>query len=294
MTLLVIGESLIDVVEHADGTLVEHPGGSPFNVARGASRLGLTTELATQLAPDDRGDLLRHALEADGVAISAEPAPLPHTSTAHATLNASGAATYRFDITWDPGTLPDPAGFEAVHIGSLGAFLEPGATAVAELVLMADLLGIPVSLDPNIRLGVSADHDAWNAAFARVCGHAGIIKMSDEDAAVLGEDQAPASVAAQLSMEGALVVVTCGSEGAFISQNGRIVEVAAPSIEVADTIGAGDSYMAAMLAWFAMYHWPGLGELDDTELRDLGQYAAHAAAITVSRPGADPPHIQDL
>jgi len=294
MTLLVIGESLIDIVEQPDGTVVEHPGGSPFNVARGASRLGVATELATQLGPDDRGDILRQALDHDGVILSPGLHPLPSTSTARARLDETGAATYTFDLSWDPGALPDPGRYEAIHIGSLGAFLEPGASAVADLVLSADVLGIPVSLDPNIRTSVSADQDAWNAAFARVCGHARLIKLSDDDAAVLAEDIALATAAAELSFDGALVVVTRGAAGALMAQNGRALEIAAPSARVVDTIGAGDSYMAALLAWFAMYDWPDIDELDDTELRDLGEYAARAAAITVSRPGADPPYLDEL
>jgi len=294
MTLLVIGESLIDIVEQADGTVAEHPGGSPFNVARGASRLGVATELATQLGPDAHGDALRRALDDDGVVLSPGTHPLPSTSTARALLDGTGAATYTFDISWDPGQLPDPGRFEAIHIGSLGAFLEPGATAVADLVLSADVLGIPVSLDPNVRTSVSADDDAWNAAFARICAHARLIKLSDEDAAVLAEGVPLATVAAELSYDGALIVVTRGASGALMSQNGRTFEIPAPSTRVADTIGAGDSYMAALLAWFAMYDWPGIDELDDTELRDLGEYAARAAAITVSRPGADPPYLDEL
>ncbi len=294
MTLLVVGESLVDVIEHADGTRSEHPGGSPFNVARGASRLSVDTELATQLGTDEYGSLLRSCLHDDAVMLSPLTGDLTRTSVARATLDAAGNATYQFDVEWGPTSFPDPSLYEAIHIGSLGTFLEPGASAVADLALSADVLGVPVCFDVNVRTSICDDPDLWNRAFARVCGYARILRLSEDDAAVLFEDTDVLTVASELSMDGALVTITRGAAGSCIAQGGRIIEVPAAPTQVVDTIGAGDSYTAAVLAWFSIYNWPDPADLHDTELLDLATYASRAAAITVARPGADPPFIRDL
>ncbi|MBC7633759.1 carbohydrate kinase [Aeromicrobium sp.] len=294
MTVLVIGEALVDVVQR-DGVDPEpHAGGSPFNVAVGLARLDVPTQLATQLAPDAYGALLRERLDESGVMLSSlEPVP-DHTSSASATLAADGSASYVFDLTWNPEQLPDPGQFEAVHVGSLGTSLEPGARLVADLVVSADALGIPVSYDPNVRLAVEPDAAVWRRVFETIVPYASIVKLSDEDAAVLFPGEKPHDLARRLSSERGLVAVTVGGEGAVLSATGAAASIKAPAIEVVDTIGAGDSFMAAMLAWCAVYSWPSAAELDLTELTDLAAYAAMAAAITCSRPGADPPRSADL
>ena len=294
MTVLVIGEALVDVVNRPGGDPVSHAGGSPFNVAVGLSRLDIRTLLAAQIAPDAYGALLLQRLDESGVLLSnLEPVP-SRTSSASATLAADGSASYVFDLTWDPAQLPDPADFEAVHVGSLGTSLEPGASLVAGLVVSADALGIPVSYDPNVRLAVEPDATVWSRVFESIAPYASIIKMSDEDSAVLFPDEAPLDLARRLSAERGLVAITSGGEGAVVGAAGGAAFVKAPAIDVVDTIGAGDSFMAAMLAWCAAYFWPSADELDLTELTDLAAYAAMAAAITCSRPGADPPRSADL
>lgn len=293
MTVLVVGESLVDVV-HDGETVREHPGGSPFNVAIGAARLGLEVELASQIGPDRQGALLQQALRHDGVTLSTAVCVPENTSVARATRRDDGSADYEFDLAWDPQALPDPSAFEAIHIGSLGAFVEPGASLVADLALSADVLGVPLSFDPNVRTAWDADPAAWRRAFDRVAPHARLIKLSDEDAAVLFPAVGVTELAEHLAAHGALVAITQGGGGSLLAHRDRLVPIESPSVTVADTIGAGDSYMAAMLAWCATYDWPTPDELDVTELHDLGDYAARAAAITVSRPGADPPSIEEL
>lgn len=293
MTVLVVGEALIDVVHHLDGSVEEHAGGSPFNVAIGLARLGVSTELAAQFGPDEHGGLLIGALERSGVGRSLVDAS-ERTSTAIATMDAAGNATYEFDLTWAPAELPDPTRYEAIHVGSLGTFVEPGASRVAELVLSADALGVPVSFDPNVRPTIDPDGDAWVSAFRRVETHARIVKMSDADAELLFPGTDPEQVVRDLARAGHLAVVTRGGEGAVAAVGSSLVSVEPGPIEVVDTIGAGDSFMAAMLAWHATYDWPAPNELDEAELHDLLSYAAKAAAITCSRPGADPPWLEDL
>jgi fructokinase len=294
MTVLVIGEALVDVVERDGSEPEPHAGGSPFNVAVGLGRLDVPTLLAAQVGGDRFGDGLRWHLGDSDVTL-AELAPTPaRTSTARAVLAADGSASYVFDLTWDPAELPDPAGFDAIHVGSLGTVIEPGATLVADLVIGADVLGVPVSFDPNVRLAVEPDVGAWQRVFAAIAPHASIIKMSDEDAAVLFPGEAPSSVAQRLAADHGIVAITLGGEGCVVATAGALVSVPPADVRVVDTIGAGDSFMAAMLSWCATYDWPAAGELDATELTDLAMYASSAAAITCSRPGADPPRTRDL
>jgi fructokinase len=294
VTALIVGEALVDVVQRGGAEPEPHAGGSPFNVAVGLSRLDVPTRLAAQVAPDAYGDLLRGRLAESDVVLEAL-APTPErTSSARATLTDDGSASYDFDLTWDPAGLPDPGDFEVVHVGSLGTSLEPGARLVANLVVMADAMGVPVSYDPNVRLTVEPAPAVWRGVFAEIAPHAGIIKMSDEDAAVLFPDEEPAALAHRLAAGGALVAITLGGDGAVVANAQDVATIPAPSTEVVDTIGAGDSFMAAVLAWCAAYDWPAAVELDGTELIDLGRYAAAAAAITCSRPGADPPRTAEL
>lgn len=294
MTALVVGEALVDVVQRPGAEPEPHAGGSPFNVAVGLARLDVPTRLAAQLADDPYGDLLRDRLYKSGVVLEAlEPTPA-RTSSAMATPGADGSATYEFDLTWDPAALPDPGSFEVIHVGSLGTSLEPGAALVTHLVAMSDVLGVPVSFDPNVRLTVEPDHAVWRRTFASIAPHAAIVKMSDEDAAVLFPGEEPDVLAQKLTVDGALVAITLGGAGAVIANSQAVARIDAPIIKVIDTIGAGDSFMAAVLSWSAARSWPTADALDLTELTDLGTYAVEAAAITCSRPGADPPRTAEL
>ncbi|MFI5430010.1 carbohydrate kinase [Aeromicrobium sp. UC242_57] len=251
MTVLVIGEALVDVVESS-----AHAGGSPFNVAVGLARLEVGTVLAAQIADDPYGNVLReelHLSDVDLDRLSPEPG---RTSSAVVTLAADGSASYEFDLTWNPDEPPDPATFEAVHVGSLGTVLEPGAELVADLVVSADALGIPVSFDPNIRLTVEPDAGRWRQVFDRIWPYVSILKLSDEDAAVLFPDEDPADLVRRLAADHGIVAVTLGGEGAVIAGGGGFATVPPADVRVVDTIGAGDSFMAAMLAWSATYDWP--------------------------------------
>ncbi|MET0448924.1 MAG: carbohydrate kinase [Aeromicrobium sp.] len=294
MTVLVIGEALVDVVEREGSEPEPHAGGSPFNVAVGLARLDVPAVLAAQIGDDRYGDGLRWHLDDSDVTLSSlEPTP-ERTSTARATIAADGSASYDFDLTWNPEALPDPAAFDAVHVGSLGTLIEPGAALLTDLVVSADVLGVPVSFDPNIRLTVEPDQATWRRVFDAIAPHASIIKMSDEDAATLFPGEEPAAVAARLAADHGIVAITLGGEGSLIAAGDTLVTVPPADVRVVDTIGAGDSFMAAMLAWCATYDWPSADELDATELRDLAMYASSAAAITCSRPGADPPRTREL
>ncbi|MDQ3155222.1 MAG: carbohydrate kinase [Actinomycetota bacterium] len=295
MTVLVVGESLVDVVTQADGEETRRAGGSPFNVAIGLARLGVSTQLATLIGADDDGQMLRSALTGSSVDL-VELIPQPErTATAVAMIAADGSATYAFDIAWNPSGLPDPTEFAAVHVGSIGAWLAPGALEVAALTAKAAAAGIPVTFDPNIRLSIQDDLAELRNHFDAIAPHATVIKMSDEDAAGLFPGRPLDDLASELAAMGPLVAITRGGGGALICAGREIAYTSAPEIEVVDTIGAGDSFMAALVGGLAALSWG--RELDAHQLTGLGELATTAAAITCMRPGADPPRrseVEDL
>lgn len=298
--ILVVGESLVDVVTHADGTRHEHAGGSPANVAVALARLGAPTELATAYADDRLGRLLDTHLQAAGVALAGDPHILSRTSTAAARLDRSGAAAYDFDLD---GELAEPiptAPPLLVHTGSLAAVLEPGASTVAATV--ARLSGVAtVSYDINARpAATGAGPDLVRRVEALVAA-TDIVKASDEDLATLYPGRETAACAHHLLGLGAgAVVVTWGGHGAScFSERGR-VDSPAQDVRVEDTIGAGDSFCAATLDGLRRLGLLGAerrGELRALSLEGWSgvlERAGRAAAITVSRPGADPPTCLEL
>lgn len=292
--VLVVGEALVDVVRRPGQADVTHAGGSPFNVAVGLGRLGVGVELGAQIGDDEHGSLLTSQLERAGVAL-ANLAPTPsRTSSAVADIGADGSASYTFDLTWDPADAISPAGREAVHVGSLGIALEPGAATVAALVAAAAAQGVVVSLDPNVRLSVEPDHARWREIVDDLLPSVTVLKMSDEDAEVLRPGQDLQELVAELAAPGRVVAITRGGEGAVLGSPAGVVELPGPTVDVADTIGAGDSFMAAMLAWLADRHWPAPTDLALADLAALLRWASIAATITVGRPGADPPWRDEL
>jgi fructokinase len=302
-TFLVAGESLVDIVVPADGGDTENAvGGSCLNVAVGLSRLDVPTTLSTRIGDDDLGAMIAAHVRASGVALAAGSVVPGHpTSTATAHLDADRAATYDFDLHWDlPRQELDPATL-GVHVGSLGATLHPGRTAVVDLVGQAVGAGTFVSYDPNIRPFFLGDpDDAW-AEVLEIGRGARLLKLSDEDLALLRPgvpvDEACRELLAGQETE--LVVLTRGAAGALAFTGVSRIEVPAPRTDVVDTVGAGDSFMAAMLAllcdWGVVEDGPeALSALDDDRVRLLVGGAVTAAAITCSRRGADPPTRAEL
>ncbi len=309
--ITVVGESLVDVVarsgDHTHDQLTVHPGGSPANVAVALSRLGQPTALVTQIGADDYGALIRAHLERNGVqVIVAGPASRP-TSRALARLDAQGAATYEFELSWDVGEVRLAEGSTALHVGSLGVLLAPGGEHVLRLAESVCRRGdVVTSYDPNVRPTITPDsrRAAVTAARASACAH--IVKMSDEDLAFLFPGRTPAQLAPQFLGRGRatqVLVVTRGRAGAIVasrSHQGSLFSATAFPVAVVDTVGAGDAFTAALLAGLA-----DLGMLSPEALAGcvasqqdvlheiIGQALA-AAALTCTRPGADPPTADAL
>ncbi|MFG1950347.1 carbohydrate kinase [Micromonospora sp. NPDC048830] len=291
----VVGEAIVDVVTTGDGQTRELPGGSPANVAVGLARLGNAATLLTQIGADARGDLLRHHLAANGVTIhQAATAELP-TSAAYTHVDPDGQPHYRFDVQWQVDTVSTPHGVTHAHVGSLGAFLEPGATAVRTWLGRA---GVLASFDPNCRPALMGPPHAARRRVEELVAAAGIVKASDQDLAWLYPDTSIEDAAARWLAAGpALVVVTQGADGAYATTANATIRTGAPRVRVVDSVGAGDSFMAALADGL---HRQGL--LDHQALTHAVPQTLHAvltrsaaaAAITCTRPGADPPTLAEL
>ncbi|MDX6292510.1 MAG: fructokinase [Kribbellaceae bacterium] len=301
--VLVIGEALVDIVTgdgsgsgngNGKGGVKATPGGSPANVAVGLARFGIPTELVTRFGTDPYGDQLGAHLFGNGVQLAPGSVdPAFRTSTATATLDPDGVASYEFDITWETPALSLSTSCPAVHTGSIATVLEPGAEAIRKF--LASLAGQPVTvtLDPNARPTITPDPVSTWAAVRELAATADLVKLSDEDCEFLRPGLTPDEIAAELlSDRTRCVVLTLGGAGAVGIIPTARVEVPAPAIEVVDTVGAGDSFMAALIA--GLYARGLLGAvrlegLDENSLREVVDYAVKAAAITCTRHGADPP-----
>lgn len=298
--VLVVGESLVDIVATLSGAPHEYAGGSAANVAVALSRLGRPVRLATSYADDARGRMVSEHLAAAGVTLACDPYAVEHTSTAMATIGTAGAARYTFDIDWRLSPVPaDPAPLVA-HTCSLGAVLAPGAADVL------DLLGrlrdrSTITYDVNARPAVTGTGPEIVAAVERTIAVADLVKASDEDLEALYPHRSTTeSAAALLELGPAAVVVTRGADGALWLDHEGPVEVESRPVTVADTIGAGDTFGAGLIdaLWergrLGAEHRDELRSLDRAEVVEVLEHAAKAAAVTVSRPGADPPYRHEL
>lgn len=292
---LVVGEALIDEV-HGGDRVGRHVGGSPANVALGLARLGVTTRLHTALGDDSDGGLIREHLAASGVALTAESRTDAPTSRAIATLAPDGSATYEFALGWNPRPLPVLGSPRVIHTGSLGALLEPGAAVTADIVRRGRAGGALITLDPNVRSSILPDASSARTVFENLAALSHVTKFSDEDAEYLYPGTPLDDVLDLLLAAGVAVAgITRGGEGALLATAGERVAVPPVVTAVADTVGAGDSFMAA-LVWALVFGgegWDG-HPVDRRRLEEIGSTAACAAALTVSRPGADLPRADEL
>jgi fructokinase len=302
---VVVGESLVDVVvvEGADGEeRHEALGGSCLNVAVGMSRLDVPTVLITQVGDDDRGKALVDHAHGSGVRL-AEGSVVPGgtTSTSTARLDAQHAATYDFEMVWDLPRLEMPAEASGLHVGSLGTAVDPGRWAVFDLARRTAEEELFVSYDPNVRPFFIDDMDqAWREV-VELASYSRLVKLSDEDLRTLrpGDDEEEVCRELLSAERTELVVLTRGPDGAAAFSDGMRVSVPAPETEVVDTVGAGDSFMSAVLALLCRWDVVTAGEgaldvLADTRVELLLRGAVRAAALTCSRRGADPPTTQEL
>lgn len=274
--VVVIGECLVDEVAGPAGRTV-HRGGSAANVAVALARLGGDVTLHTHVGDDAAGRELVAGLETEGVHVTASSVRPGPTSRAVATIRPDGSASYAFDLRWDPVPV-DVTGFDVVHVCSFAAVLEPGAAVVRSAAQSASAL----SYDVNVREVLTGTGPRIRAKVEDLVARCALVKASDEDIAALYDD--PASVPERwLALGARAVVVTRGADGASWHDTSGTIERPAQTVTVVDTIGAGDTVQAALLL---RWHDP-----DRAATLDL---ALAAAAVTVSRPGAQPPRLAEI
>ena len=296
--LLCVGEALIDIVHRSGRPSAEHIGGSLLNVAAGTAALGVPTRLASWWGPDARGQRLAEAAAAAGVDVVAGSDGAARTSVAQAHLDAAGHARYDFDLSWSVPALPSDAVIGHLHTGSLAATVEPGGEQVLALVerLRPDAT---ISYDPNARPAIMGSPEAVRDRVAQLIARSDVVKASDEDIAWLYPEAEPADVlAAWAGLGPALVVMTRGGDGALarLAHDETALVVDAPAVEVGDTVGAGDSFLAGLLAglWDAgLLGGPDArARLRHARWADVSEplrRAALTSALTVQQAGAHAP-----
>ncbi|WP_051815654.1 carbohydrate kinase family protein, partial [Glycomyces tenuis] len=249
-TVTVIGEALVDILRTEDGSR-ETPGGSSANVAVALGRLGREAVLATVLADDANGATVRRWLEESGVRVVAEPPSTGRTSTALVDLAEDGSAAYEFDLAWNltaeriaEAADGDPA---ALHAGSIATVLAPGADAV-ETAMRAARGRSLVTFDPNARPAITPELGPALRRVERLIALSDVVKVSDEDLAWYHPGADPVEVARSWAGRGPLlVVVTLGAEGSVLVRGEAVIDVPGVPVAVADTIGAGDTFMGALI-----------------------------------------------
>jgi len=305
---VVAGEALMDVFTGATTptgmALDARIGGSPLNVAFGLARMGRPVAFLGGISNGELGNRLLGALRAEGVSLDAVHRSAAPTTISLVGVDAKGVPEYAFYGTGAADrTLPlaaldrMPAGARALHVGSYTMVV--GETAATQRALIERVRGqVVISYDPNLRLNVEPDLAVWRATLEWMLPRTDVLKLSDEDLGLLYPGIDAAAFAADCLGKGAgLVALTRGGKGAFAWHASGICEVPPVVVDVVDTVGAGDTFQAALLA-----RLDELGALSPDGVRGMGtatlldamRFATQAAAITCSRRGADLPRRAEL
>jgi fructokinase len=302
--ILVCGEALIDLftgAATASGIPAEAvAGGSPFNVAIGLGRLGRETGFLSCLSEDAFGEFLASRLSQAGVSAEFIERRPNRTTLSVVATSASGQPQYSFysedgadrALTRDDLPAQLPAAVKAIAAGSYSLGVEPVASAI-EALLQREKTQRVISLDPNVRPRVVGDLARYRERFERLITHAAIVKASDEDVELLYGTRDLVAVARGWMERGPqLVIVTRGADGPLATFGASVVERSVPSVDVVDTVGAGDTFHAGLLAWLdahALLNLESIAQLKEAQIIEVLDFAAASAAIVCTRRGANPP-----
>ena len=289
----VVGEALMDLIPISGGERIPMVGGGPANTAKAVARLGYPTSFIGGIASDDYGLAIERELTASGVDLSLTlRADLP-TALAIATINDEGLAKYDFELagttsfafhnSWLPTGEVD-----VIHIGSVATLLEPGSS---ELLTWVSGKSAPIIFDPNVRPSIEGNRALYRAAVERWIDVATIVKLSEDDLNWLYDSDEKSVISSWLTRGVKVVVLTRAENGLRSYRNGSVIEVPAESIDLVDSVGAGDTIGAVLVEGVLTHGVPGL---KDENLRSVLLRAAKAAAITCSRAGANPPWRDEL
>jgi fructokinase len=300
--IVVAGEALVDVVLDPVGGLLGHPGGGPYNVARTIGRLDQPVVYLGRISTDRFGKRLRRELEDDGVHLDAVVPTADPTTLALAEMDGDGAATYHFYTagTSTPGLTPEdalgalPKRVEMLHVGTLGLVLEPMASALEAVVRQMPDETL-VAVDPNCRPAIIDDVPVYRERLSRILRRTDLLKVSEDDLAWLAPGREATTAARAFLDEGPTVaVVTRGAQGALVVTPSETVTVPAAPAQVVDTIGAGDAFGGAFLAWWRE-HALGRADLVNQEaVVEATRFACLVAARTCESAGAVPPRASQL
>ena len=299
MSIWVCGEVLIDLIPDGIGERVPHVGGGPANTAKALARLGHDVYFIDGISGDKYGQMSRQELLDDDVKLDLALSSEKPTCLAIVSINENGGASYEFEIdgtaTFDfsASWLPDPSRYKpnVLHIGTLVTVIQPGADVLYDWAMQVAEFA-PIVFDPNVRSVVMSDRDKYLAAVERWVAISSVVKVSDDDLAWLYPGQQYADVAKRWINDGAaLVVVTRGAEGLIGFTSDGVVEAPGVKVDVADTVGAGDTVGAIIVE--AMIE-KGILNLTGDTLKAALNRAAVAAGITCSRKGAQPPYKHEL
>ena len=305
--ILCCGEALIDMLPRettkGEPAFSPYAGGAVCNTAVALARLGRPTGFFSGLSSDLMGDIIREKLDASNVDHSYVATSDRPTTLAFVKL-VNGAASYAFYDENTAGRMITEADLpeigddcRAMHFGAISLIPEPcGSTYEALLMREADKRVI--SLDPNIRPSFITDADKHRARIERMAAKADILKFSDEDLNWFGLEGSLDDKARHWIKAGAsLVVVTRGSDSTIGYTATEKVEVPSEKVEVVDTVGAGDTFDAGILASLDLAGLLTKGKvkaLSAGAIRDALALGAKAAAVTVSRAGANPPFAHEI
>jgi len=308
-SVLVIGEALVDVVHGINGDIKNIPGGSPANTAVALARLGTKTYMKARTSSDQFGTEIRNYLTNQNVNLDYSLVVDSPSSVIDAVIQKDGSAKYEANLNgaadygWTFAELNQEIDrdIQIIQLGSLTSYVEPGATNVekwfAQLRQSDKYL---LTFDPNIRhpLDGQNEKDVRNRA-KRLASLSHVVKASDEDLNWIFSNDNPKDSAINIIKSGAsLVFVTLGKKGAFVvNKELEIIEVPAKEIAVIDTIGAGDTFAAALITQLLENSWINENELEKLKTTDLTAIltnCALAATITCSRQGANPPHRHEV
>ncbi len=305
---VVCGEALMDVFAVGDTpsgmSLDARVGGSPFNTAVGLARLAQPVSLLGAISRGFLGERLMAALAAEGVGTSTVQRNDAATTLGLVGLNAAGVASYSFygegcaDRQLSAEALDLlPPDIAAIHLGSYATVVEPIASTLRTLVEREHRDRL-ISFDPNIRLNVEPDLKRWRSLLDWMLPRSHLVKISEEDLQMLLPGTTAEAFAANALQHGVrLLVVTHGAEGASAWTPQARASVPSVEVELVDTVGAGDTFQAALLTWLAEHDrlsFAGLQNLSTADLESALGFAARAAAITCSRRGADMPGRNEL
>ncbi|GAA1404439.1 carbohydrate kinase [Catellatospora coxensis] len=300
--IVVAGEQVVDLVPAGAGLLRAALGGGPANTAIAAARLGAPVAMAARVGRDSFGSAFRQRLTSSGVDGQYLVATSQPSALALATVDDGGEAQYDFwlagaaDFGWRERELPELPDGSTIHIGSLAAFLPPGADTLERWALR-HRDRCTITFDPNVR-GVALARPDSLVRLERLVELAHLVRASEGDLTHAYPHVPPMETARRWLAAGPrLLVLTHGDAGAVALTATDEVTVAAPAITMIDTIGAGDTAMGALLAWL---HNAGRltdqlkRELPPETLRLMLRHMCDAAALTCTRPGADPPTLDEL